>query len=121
MPSGKINGRPGREYSFTTSASDNDGDDLWYFWDWGDENNSGWLGPYNSGDICEASYTWQQEANFSIRVKVKDGNGGESYWSEELIFSTPKTKIIDNILLEQLLSSFQILKLTFYKILHYKD
>ena len=94
-PTGKTSGKPGRKYSFTTSASDSDGDELWYFWDWGDGNYSEWLGPFNSGDTCEASYTWQQEANFSIRVKVKDGKGGESYWSEEFIFSTPKNKEIN--------------------------
>jgi len=89
-PTGETSGRPGREYSFTTSASDSDDDELYYFWDWGDENYSEWLGPYDSGTECEASYTWQQEANFLIKVKVKDGKGGESYWSEEFIFSTPK-------------------------------
>jgi len=92
-PSGRTNGKPGREYTFTTTATDEDGDDLWYFWDWGDGNYSEWLGPYASGEECEASYIWQQEANFTIKVKVKDGKGGESYWSEEFIFSTPKNMI----------------------------
>ena len=91
-PTGKTNGRPGRDYSFTTSATDEEGDQLWYFWDWGDGNYSDWIGPFDSGTECEASYIWSQEANFSIRVKVKDGNGGESYWSDEFIFSTPKSK-----------------------------
>jgi subtilisin family serine protease len=91
-PSGRTNGRPGREYTFTTSATDEDGDGLYYFWDWGDGNYSEWIGPFDSGEECEASYTWQQEANFSIKVKTKDGKGGESYWSEEFIFSTPKNK-----------------------------
>jgi len=94
-PTGKTNGRPGREYSFTTSATDEDSDELYYFWDWGDENYSDWIGPYDSGSECEASYTWQQEANFSIKVKVKDGKGGESYWSYPLSFSTPKNKAIN--------------------------
>jgi len=92
MPTGKTNGKPGRAYSFTTKATDEDGDELWYLWDWGDENYSEWLGPYDSGDECETSYTWQQEAKFSIRVKVKDGKGGESYWSDPFEFSTPKNK-----------------------------
>jgi subtilisin family serine protease len=97
---GKTSGRPGREYSFSTSASDSDDDELYYFWDWGDGNYSEWLGPYASGEECEASYTWQQEANFSIKVKVKDGKGGESYWSEEFIFSTPRNKIFSAPFLE---------------------
>jgi len=91
-PTGPTSGKPGREYTFTTSATDPDGDELWYFWDWGDGNYSDWLGPFNSGIECEASYIWQQEANFPIRVKVKDNKGGESYWSDPLAFSTPKNK-----------------------------
>jgi subtilisin family serine protease len=109
-PSGRTNGRPGREYTFTTSATDEDGDELWYSWDWGDGNYSEWLGPYISGEECETSYTWEQEANFSIKVKVKDGKGGESYWSEEFIFSTPKSKILDNNLFERLIQRFPILE-----------
>jgi len=110
-PNGNTNGRPGREYTFTTSATDKDGDELWYFWDWDDGNYSEWIGPFGSGEESEASYTWEQEANFSIKVKVKDGKGGESYWSEEFIFSTPKNKIIDNVLFERLFNRFPILKL----------
>ncbi len=108
-PSGKTNGRPGREYTFASSTIDEDGDELWYFWDWGDGNYSEWLGPYASGEECKASYTWQQETNFSIKVKVKDGRGGESYWSEEFIFSTPRNKILDNNLFDKLLLRFSIL------------
>jgi subtilisin family serine protease len=95
-PQGDTSGKIRREYTFTSSSTDPDGNELWYFWDWGDGNYSDWLGPYDSGVICEASYTWQQEANFSIRVKVKDGVGGESYWSDPLVFSTPKNKQINN-------------------------
>jgi hypothetical protein len=109
-PLGPTSGRIKREQTFTSSATDQDGDDLWYFWDWGDENNSGWLGPYSSGDTCEASYTWQLEGNFSVRVKVKDGNGGESYWSDSLPISMPKYKFLSNLLLERLLSRFPILE-----------
>jgi len=94
-PSGETKGKPGREYSFTSFAADDDGDDLYYLWDWGDGSYSEWLGPYTSGEECEASYTWQQEANFPIKVMVKDGKGGESYWSAPFIFSTPKDKAIN--------------------------
>ncbi len=93
-PTGRTNGKPDREYKFKSSTTDPDGDELWYLWDWGDGNYSEWLGPYASGNECEASYAWKQEANFSIKVKSKDGKGGVSSWSEEFIFSTPKNKAI---------------------------
>ncbi|PNX50961.1 MAG: hypothetical protein BV456_04955 [Thermoplasmata archaeon M8B2D] len=51
-PSGETKGKTGREYSFTSNASDKDGDDLWYKWDWVDGNYSEWLGPCVSGEEC---------------------------------------------------------------------
>ena len=89
-PSGRTSGRPNRGYAFSTSASDPDGDQLLYMWDWGDGNYSEWL------DTNQASHTWTTEDIFEIRVKVKDGKGGESYWSEPLSFSTPKARSNNN-------------------------
>jgi len=91
-PFGLIYGRTGRKYTFYTYASDEDQDELWYQWDWGDGNRSEWLGPYESGKFCDASYQWNKNQNFTVKVRVKDGKGGESYWSNTLVFSTPKRK-----------------------------
>lgn len=88
-PYGPTSGKPGTEYTFSSSTSDSDGDSVYYMWDWGDGNFSV-LGPYSSGDTCEASYTWTGEANYNIRVMAKDENSGESDWSDPLAFSTPK-------------------------------
>ena len=90
-PSGETSGKTGREYTYTTSATDPDGDQLYYMWDWGDGNFSELLGPYSSGDTCEASYTWENESDYSISVKATDINGGESEWSDPLLISMPKT------------------------------
>jgi subtilisin family serine protease len=93
-PFGLNFGTNGRKYTFFTFARDEDKDELWYQWDWGDGNRSEWLGPYESGSFCEASYRWYQHANFSVKVKVKDAQGGESYWSNGIMFSTLKNKRI---------------------------
>lgn len=97
-PTGKVEGKIGKTYSYSSSTTDPDGDQIYYLFDWGDGNYSDWLGPYNSGEIVEASYTWTKEGNYSIRVKAKDIDGLESEWSDPLIVSMPKTYTCSNIL-----------------------
>jgi hypothetical protein len=105
-PSGPSKGKPETEYTFTTSTTDPNGDQVYYLWDWGDGNFSEWLGPYESGGTCEESYTWIGEDNYKIKVMAKDVNGGESDWSDPLHFSTPKNKpYIDLLLLHFLKDS----------------
>jgi hypothetical protein len=50
----------------------------------GDGNNSGWLGPYNSGATCEAKLIWNVKNYYNIKVKAKDIYGKESSWSDPL-------------------------------------
>lgn len=95
-PDGSSKGKPDIEYTFSTSATDPDGDALQYMWDWGDGNYSEWL------DSNEASYTWSYEDNFEIRVMAMDEHGGESDWSDPLAFSTPKNKAVNLVQLNVL-------------------
>lgn len=89
-PSGSTNGKAGQEYLYTTSTTDPEGDQVYYFWDWGDGTNSGWLGPYNSGvESCEAKHTWQEKNSYNIKVKAKDSYGKESNWSDPLPITMP--------------------------------
>jgi hypothetical protein len=84
-PSGTTIGTPKTEYSYTSRTTDPDGDQIFYMWDWGDGNTSGWLGPYVSGTTVEASYTWTKPGTYDIKVKAKDNyNGAESEWSDTL-------------------------------------
>jgi len=104
-PEGPANGKPNNEYTFSTNAvTDPDGDTIGYKWDWGDGNFSELL------DTAEASYTWTYEDNFEVKVMAIDEHGGESDWSDPLAFSTPRNKILNNLMLERLLSRFPILK-----------
>jgi len=82
-PSGPASGKPETEYTFTTSTTDPDGDQVSYRWDWGDGNFSEWL------DTTEATYSWTGEDNYNVRVMARDEHGGESDWSDPLPFSTP--------------------------------
>jgi hypothetical protein len=75
-------------------CEDPDGDLIFYFFNWGDGSDSGWLGPFDSGEECMTSHTWDEEGQYAVRVKTKDINGYQSDWSESMIVSMPKTKVL---------------------------
>ena len=81
-PYGPIRGDAGEELQFVTSTFDPDKDDIYYWFDWGNGNNSGWIGPFHSNEIVNASYTWLEGGDYLIRVKAKDVYGAESNWSQ---------------------------------------
>jgi hypothetical protein len=93
-PSGKTQGKAGVAYTYTTVTTDPDGDQVYYWFDWGDGTNSGWQGPKTSGTVCSASHTWSSKGNYQIKVKSKDIHGAESNWSSTLSISMPKPKSI---------------------------
>ncbi len=91
-PSGPSSGKPSKSYSYSASTTDPDGDQVYYWFDWGDGTNSGWVGPYNSGQTASVSHIWTAQGTYSIKVKAKDTNGAESVWSDPLSVSMPKTR-----------------------------
>jgi hypothetical protein len=96
IPDGNSSGGVNVEYTYTASTTDPNGDKLYYLFDWGDGNFSGWTGPYNSGEIAEMSHKWTEEGNYEIKVKAKDDHGVQSEWSDPLSVSMPKNKILIN-------------------------
>lgn len=74
-------GGNGITFNFTVNATDPEGDQIYYKWDWGDGNVTEWFGPFNSSQHMTKSYTWASDGNYSLRVKAKDIGGGESNWS----------------------------------------
>ncbi len=70
------------KYTFTTTTTDPKGEKLWYLFDWGDETNSGWIGPYDSGKTCSTSKKWYDGGDYKIKVKAKDVNNRETDWSQ---------------------------------------
>ena len=104
-PSGPARGKPDTAYTFTTTgASDPDGDQLTYRWDWGD-------GEFTDG-TNEESYTWTSEDKFEVRVMAIDEHGGESDWSDPLPFSTPRGRILNRMqyLVYRLIDQFPLLR-----------
>jgi len=80
---GDTKGKAGIIYEYNFTATDPDGDDIYYYIDWGDGSNSSWLGPYESGMAISAEHSWS-EGTYEILVKAKDIHDAESEWSEPL-------------------------------------
>ena len=93
-PEGEIEGKVGIEYTYTSRTTDPEGDQLYYLFDWDDETYSGWIGPFDSGEIAEASHTWNDRGNYEIKVKAKDIHGVQSEWSDPLPKTMPKNKVL---------------------------
>lgn len=66
------------DYNFTTS--DPNGDEVFYFIDWGDDTNSSWVGPSASGETLIQSHTWAKRGTYTITAKARDCEGAESEW-----------------------------------------
>jgi hypothetical protein len=73
-----------REYSYTSSTTDPNGDQIFYLFEWGDGSNSGWLGPYTSGQTGTGSHIWTVLGSHEVRVKARDIWGAGSLPSEPL-------------------------------------
>ena len=94
-PSGPDDGITGVEYTFTTSADDPELDQVYYWFDWDDGTNSGWVGPYNSGETGSASHAWDDAGDYEVTVKAKDTNDDESDWSPAHTISIAVGPILD--------------------------
>ncbi len=105
-PSGPTSVEPGISYSYSSSTTDVDEDKVYYLFDWGDGELSGWMGPYDSGETVEANHSWESKGRYQVRVKAKDEHGVQSEWSDPLVVSMPRNKPVTNPLFLQLLEQF---------------
>jgi hypothetical protein len=101
-PSGQTNGKINVEYTYTTSTTDPDGDQVYYNWSWGDGTYSGWIGPYASGATASAKHKWTVKGDYSIKVKAKDELNEESVWSDPLPITMPLNQQSNQLLLKLL-------------------
>jgi hypothetical protein len=80
-------GDPGVSYTYYSTTNESDNESLFYQFYWGDDNDTGVLGPYSSNETVNASHSWAQEGGYYIDVIVKDIFFNES-WSDSLLFRT---------------------------------
>ena len=113
-PSGPTNGKAGTSYSYLSSSIDIDGNQIYYLFDWDDGTDSGWTGPYDSGQTASASHVWTVQGSYSIKVKARDEHGVEGVWSDPLPISMPKNKPYTDMFFLRFLENhphiFQILR-----------
>ena len=92
---GPTSGKAGVAYTYSATSTDPDGDQLVYWFDWGDTTNSGWVGPSPSGIPWSTSNDWPTQGTYDIRAKAKDIHGAESEWSDPLSVTMPRNKVIN--------------------------
>ena len=77
---GPSTGKPGDDYEYTVVTTDTNGDHIYYWIDWGDDSNTGWIGPVESNEEMIVSHSWAEKGDFTIQVKAKDEFGAKSDW-----------------------------------------
>ena len=102
---GPANGKTGTEYDYTVSATDADGDDIYFDVQWQEKAQIETYGPYESGEEATLTHTWNKDGQYTITVKVKDWKGREGD-SVTLTVTMPKNKCLLDLLLERLTSAF---------------
>jgi len=80
-----------RTYTFTGSTIDPDGDDVYYMFEYWSyfygTTESGWLGPYHSGDVVSTTHIFNRRDYFEVRGTAKDIHNETSPRSERLTIS----------------------------------
>jgi hypothetical protein len=79
---GPKSGEIGASLQYKFKATDYDGDQVSYYVDWGDGTNTGWWGPYDSGQEQAKTHAWSLAGDFDITAKAKDIYDNEGVLSE---------------------------------------
>jgi len=83
-PAGTTHCITGRAYTYTTSATEPENEQICYQFNWGDGNLSDWTDFVVPGTIGSASHAWGMRGNYSVRARAKDTAGSKSKWSDPL-------------------------------------
>ena len=83
IPSGPTSGNPGKSYSYTTSATDPNGDQVKYIFSWGDGTTTT-TGLVDSGTAASASHIWSTAGTYLVKARARDSKGATSALSSSL-------------------------------------
>jgi hypothetical protein len=108
---GPKSGKPNTDYTFEFVTTDPNGDDIYYYVDWGDGDTEDWDGPYSSGELSSASHKWSKKGVYNIKVKARDVHGAEGPWGV-LQISLPRPRIFSIFLdiLERIIQRFPFIE-----------
>ena len=71
--------------------------------------NTGWIGPYGSGEVVTLSHGWRDSGGFTIRAKTKDTDNLWGPWNEFEVTITKNRAVYSNTLLLKLLEQFPLI------------
>jgi outer membrane protein assembly factor BamB len=106
---GPTNGIIDTTYIFNFSTEDPNGDDIYFYIDWGAGKKTEWIGPYPSGEEISLNRTWKNEGDYTIKARSKDTDNLWGPWSEFKV-TIPRTKTSSFIWFEWLLEYFPLLE-----------
>ncbi len=111
--SGETNGKAGKSYEYTLVSTDPEEEDIYYFVYWGDDNSTGWIGPYDSGEMVTVNHSWEIKDTYNITAQAKDTHGTKSDWATlEVTMPASKQTTKSNMqnFLENLIQRFPMLE-----------
>ena len=89
--SGPTNGKPWKKYEYTFKSIDPNGDNVYYYIDWGDGSEEAWIGPYSSGEEVKVDHIWAGPIPYTICAKAKDTDDFFGPWGT-LEVTLPRNK-----------------------------
>jgi len=89
--------KPNKDYTYKISTTEPDGEQVYFYIDWGDGSTVDWDGPYNSDEEVSYQHRWTTKSTFTIKVKAKDTNDLESGFTT-LKVCTPRTRMLPKLL-----------------------
>lgn len=102
---GTTKGKPNIEYTYKLKSTDPNNDDVYYYVDWGDGTNTGWIGPFTSGEEISVNYSFSKKRTYKISARAKDVYGLITSWAT-LDVIIPRIKVYENILIKILFERF---------------
>ena len=92
---GPSSGDPGTQYTFAFMSTIVQRADLFYFIDWGDQTNTGWFGPFPSGEEITKFHSWAEPGVYTIHARAKSVTGEETLSTYTINISAPITIAIN--------------------------